>query len=55
MAAGIGASRGDRCRAVDEGAIWRLRMGDHRDWRGVGLLHGRAESISQVTGFKAKA
>lgn len=47
MAARIGAPGGDGGGAVNEWAIWRLGLGDHRDWRGIALLHGRAESISR--------
>lgn len=52
MAARVGASRGDGGGAVDEWAIWRLRLRDHRDRSGIGSLHGRAESMSRSTVFK---
>ena len=45
MAARVGASRGDGGRAVDERAIRRLGLGDHRDCSGIASLHGRAESM----------
>ncbi len=48
MAARVGASRGDGRGAVDEWAIWRLGLRDHRDWTGIGSLHGRARSMSPV-------
>ena len=43
MAARVGASRGDGAGSVDEWAIWRLRLGDHRDWSSIAALHRRAE------------
>ena len=45
MAARVGTSRCDGGGAVDEGTIWRLRLGDHGDWSGKASLHGRAESM----------
>ena len=46
MATRVGAFGGDGGWAVDEWAIWGLRLGNHRDWSGIGSLHGRAESMS---------
>ena len=45
MAARVGAARGDGGGAVDERTIWRLGLGDHRDWGDIASLHGRAESM----------
>ena len=45
MAARVGASRGYGGRAVDEWAIRRLGLGDHRDESGMASLHGRVESM----------
>ena len=45
MTARVGASRGDGGGTVDERAIWRLGLGDHRDWSGRASPHGRAESM----------
>ena len=47
MSARVGASRGDGARAMNEWAIWRLRLGDHGDRSGMASLHGRAESMSR--------
>lgn len=55
MATRVGASGGDGGGAVDEWAIWRLWLGDHRDWSGIALLHGRAESMPTSRYFKAEA
>ena len=54
MAARVGASGGDGGGAVDEWAIWRLGLGDHRDWSGIASLHGRVESMPRSI-FKAEA
>lgn len=55
VAARVGASRRDGGGTVDEWAIGGLRLGDHRDWNGIGSLRGRAESMSQIAVFKAEA
>ena len=48
MTARVGASRGDGGGTVDERAIWRLGLGDHRDWSGIASLHGRVESMPRT-------
>ena len=42
---------------MNEGAIGRLWLGDHRYWSGKATLHGRAESMleSRTVLFKAEA
>lgn len=39
MAARVSASGRDGAGPVDEWSIWRLGLGDHRDWSDIASLH----------------